>query len=386
MKKTVVMVCSQYPPTYGGAGKQAQLLSDALASRGWNVSIVTLDQSGAGSGGRGENVKVIRLLKGIAGTNALRRALTTVVLGLGAAFIVLLSRPRAVHVHGAYWWSIPPLLAARLIGATTVVKVTRDGEDDPETVMGRKALGCVPLGWIYGMSFKAADFVVTLSAEAFTKASRSLALPGCVKLIRNGVDVSALERTPARRSRARQQFDVGPDVQVTTFVGYLVEHKGVLDLLAAWKQRETDLDKELWLVGPYDGYYRELTSGVLAQIEDMQASGHKIRLFGHVEAEQMPSIYWATDVFTLPSYAEGMPNSLAEAIVAGCAIVATAIPGITDIVDSNQACLVQPGDVTALSSALDLARVNTAAFELAANTLGIERTAGLIEDLYVTSR
>jgi glycosyltransferase involved in cell wall biosynthesis len=372
---------------YGGAGKQAQLLGTELACRGWDVSIVTLDQGGVGSATE-QNVDVLRVLKGVAGTNGLRRAATTIGLGFTSALRVLRSRPDAVHVHGAYWWSIPPLLAARVVGASSLVKVTRDGEDDPDTVLGRRVFGKIPVGWLYGVSFKIADFVVTLSNEAFEKADQRLDLKGKVRLIRNGVDASALARTDIRRSTARESHSLGEKTKVTTFVGYLVEHKGVLDLLAAWSKRGTLTDEELWLVGPYDGFYRELSSTVLTTVEEMQAAGYNIRLFGHVDAADMPSIYWATDVFTLPSYAEGMPNSLAEAMVAGCDIVATDIPGITDIVDSNSAKLVRPGDIAALAQALSQAHdeVRTTGSEDAAMRLGVGRTIDLLEGLYVARR
>jgi len=379
------MICSQYPPSYGGAGKQAQLLSAALVRRGWNVSVVTLDQDSKGSAEE-DKVRVTRLLRGMAATSTFRRTVTTLGLGLGAAVIVLTRRPHAVHVHGAYWWSIPPLLAARLVRATTIVKVTRDGEDDPETVMNRRIADLIPVGWLYGLSFRLADNVVTLSTEAFDKATRRLESHSKVKLVRNGVDVAALKRTDIRRNRAREVFGVGAQTRITTFVGYLVEHKGVLDLLAAWQQRAGSAGEELWLVGPYDGYYRELTSKVLAEVVKAQEAGFNIRLFGHVEASQMPSIYWATDVFTLPSYAEGMPNSLAEAMVAGCAVVATDIPGITDIVKPGYGDLVSPGDVQALARALDRAQDVQSDGNAADMDLGIERIAEILEGIYDAPR
>ncbi|MDP9903653.1 MULTISPECIES: glycosyltransferase family 4 protein [Arthrobacter] len=384
MNKSVVMVCSQYPPIYGGAGQQAKLLSQTLVSRGWEVAVVTLDQKGVGSS-LGQGLGVVRLLRGIAGTGKLQRALTTIALGLGAASIILKRRPTAVHVHGAYWWSIPAVLAGRLVSATTVVKVTRDGEDDPETVLGRKFLRAVPLGWLYGLSLRASDYVVVLSTEAYEKA-KAFVPAKRLRLVRNGVDLHALDRTEERRESARKKYGVGPETKVTTFIGYLVEHKGILDLLSAWKLRSKTSNSELWLVGPYEGFYRELTSRAISEISAMQAVGFKIRLFGHVDPQEMPSIYWASDVFTLPSYSEGMPNSLAEAIAAGCVVVGTAIPGITDIARLAPSVLIEPGDVHALTKALDSAElIGHSNFSEHRAGLGIENTASLIEELYVSS-
>ncbi|WP_133204630.1 MULTISPECIES: glycosyltransferase family 4 protein [Arthrobacter] len=374
------MVSSQYPPVYGGAGQQAQLLSNVLVSRGWKVTVVTLDQEGIGSTVHG-GLRVVRVLRGIAGAGKTSRALTTVVLGLTAAWLVLSSRPSAVHIHGAYWWSLPPVIAGRVASATSVVKITRDGEDDPGTVFGRKVFGAVPLGWLYGLSLKLCDFVVVLSAEAYNK-STGLVASDRLRLIRNGVDLTALARTPDRREAARKALDVKAGARVTTFVGYLVEHKGVLDLLAAWKLRELSNNSELWLVGPYEGFYRELTSNAIDEIRRMQDAGYKIRLFGQVGKDEMPEIYWASDVFTLPSYKEGMPNSLAEAIAAGCTIVGTAIPGITDIASFASSILVKPGDIAALAEALDSAEASADVEMPETSSMGIDATASKIEELY----
>lgn len=377
------MVCSQYPPVYGGAGKQAQLLSNELACRGWSIDVVTLDQDAVGSGME-DKVRVVRLLTGFVASRTLTRALTTIALGFLSAALIIVKRPAVVHVHGAYWWSIPPLMAARLIRARGVLKVTRDGEDDPDTVMNRRFLRVLPIGWLYGLSFKAADHVITLSNQSFDAASKRLPQLDKVQLVRNGVDVQALARTPARRAAARAFYSVADNVKVTTFVGYLVKHKGVLDLLDAWETRGPSADDELWLVGPYEGFYRELSSEVCVKVDSLQSAGFTIRLFGKVSSEDMPSIYWATDVFTLPSYAEGMPNSLAEAMVAGCRVVATDIAGITDIVDPTIAELVPPGDVKALGRALSAARHVPVpnADNGAAKRLGISNTATLLEELY----
>jgi len=59
------------------------------------------------------------------------------------------------------------------------------------------------------------------------------------------------------------------------------------------------------------------------------------------------------DVFVLPSLFEGLPVVLIEAMAAGCAVVATRIGGVEEVVvDSFNGILVQPGDSQSLASAL----------------------------------
>jgi glycosyltransferase involved in cell wall biosynthesis len=61
----------------------------------------------------------------------------------------------------------------------------------------------------------------------------------------------------------------------------------------------------------------------------------------------------AADLVTLPSYREGCPNVVIEALAAGRPVVATDVGGIPELMDSTCGRLVPPQDVPALADALD---------------------------------
>ena len=346
--RTFMMVASQYPPVYGGAGSQAALLARSLVDMGWRGRVVTLDQSAVGSDRR-TALPVHRILRGVSPRSRPTRLLTTIALGAFAGFSVLRWRPSVVHVHGAYWWSIPAILAAKMVGAATLLKSTRDGEDDAGTLINKR-VGGVRVGSIYALSLRLTDAFIVLNSRSREIAER-YGYGSKTFVMLNGVDTEGFQRTPERRELARTKYALGPMVKVHTFVGYVVPHKGAIDLLNAWRSANVQ-GAELWLVGPTTGFYRELDDRVPDLIASLREDGFAVREFGHVPLEALPEIYWATDQFVLPSYAEGMPNSLLEAIVGGCSILASRIPGVVDILAEGEGVLVTPGDVSAIASAL----------------------------------
>ena len=70
--------------------------------------------------------------------------------------------------------------------------------------------------------------------------------------------------------------------------------------------------------------------------------------------DDVPDLLALADIYAMPSLVEGLPMALLEAMVAGKAIVASATAGIPEaIVDGREGLLVPPGNVDALTRALD---------------------------------
>jgi len=108
----------------------------------------------------------------------------------------------------------------------------------------------------------------------------------------------------------------------------------------------------LLLVGPYnEGESRpEFTCRLRDELSQTAASD-AVRWVGRVD--DVRQYHREADLFVLPSLAEGMPNALLEAMSAGLPCVATAIPGIVDVVrPDTTGLLVRAGDETALADAL----------------------------------
>jgi len=130
------------------------------------------------------------------------------------------------------------------------------------------------------------------------------------------------------------------------FLGRLERAKGVFDLVDAVAElRETHPDVRLVLAGDdVDG---------LGRYADERGVAGAVQLAGWVGPEKKRALLDSAAVFVLPSYAEGSPISLLEAMAAGLPSVATEVGGIPDVVtDGVNGMLVRPGDVAMLTRVL----------------------------------
>jgi len=106
-----------------------------------------------------------------------------------------------------------------------------------------------------------------------------------------------------------------------------------------------DLDLELVIAG--DGSLRE------DYLRQASRRGIAERLILPGSVTDMPAFYQSLDLFVLPSYEEGMPLVVLEAIASGLCVVASALPGMEDAVQPEVNGLLFPiGDRPALTAAL----------------------------------
>ena len=134
------------------------------------------------------------------------------------------------------------------------------------------------------------------------------------------------------------------------FVGRLVPGKGVFELLQAGRSL---LQKRSNLQLVYLG------EGPVQEELEARASAEGIR--SHVSfpgtCDSAGVVRWlaAADVFALPSYAEGCPNVVIEALHCGRPVVATNVGAIPELVDDHCGILIPARNTEALAAALDAA-------------------------------
>jgi len=134
------------------------------------------------------------------------------------------------------------------------------------------------------------------------------------------------------------------------FVGWLERFKGVYELL--------DAASELSAKG-YE--FRVIICGGGSEGQCLQARASKLGLdsivsfLGWVHGDEKRTVLTRSDVLVLPSYSEGLPNAVLEAMAAGLGLVCSAVGGIPSLVlSSAQGLLIPPRDSKALSGAMEL--------------------------------
>ena len=137
--------------------------------------------------------------------------------------------------------------------------------------------------------------------------------------------------------------------KIFLFVGRLVREKGIYEILAAFDKlvgatKRNDL--AIWLVGEGP----EMES--LRRQAQLRPEG-QVRLWGYAEGESLEDIYRQAWAFLLPSYAEGFPYVVLEAMRAGLPVITTPTGALPNIIEEGKnGFLIQPKDPGALADAM----------------------------------
>lgn len=187
--------------------------------------------------------------------------------------------------------------------------------------------------------------ILTVSSDL---RDRSIALgadPGRVQAHLNGCDSEKF--LPLDRQAARNQIAADAGGQIVVYIGRLDNRKGLLELVDAVSLLKSSRPGlHCYLVG--DGPDR---AEILSRIRGHHAEAF-IHLTGACAPEAIPVWMAASDLVTLPSYAEGCPNVVLEALASGRPVVATHVGGIPELMDSTCGRLVPPREMKPLAQGI----------------------------------
>jgi glycosyltransferase involved in cell wall biosynthesis len=132
------------------------------------------------------------------------------------------------------------------------------------------------------------------------------------------------------------------------FVGNLKKEKGVYELLEAFAEIRRNVPHiVLKICG--QGIER---FGMEKRIEELRISDC-VSLIGAVEPAEMHKWMQASDLFVLPTYHEGMPNVVMEAMACGLPVISTTVGGLPEAVGSSGgALLIEPKNIEQLTGTM----------------------------------
>ena len=191
-----------------------------------------------------------------------------------------------------------------------------------------------------------ADFTVTVSGDLL-RTARGLGAPvERSRAILNGCDTTIFR--PRDRATARAALDIPADTEAVVYVGRFDMAKGLGELISAIASlRESRPRLHCYLVG--DGPARQQMVEAIAS----HGVGGEVRLVPSCPTDGVATWMAASDLITLPSYREGCPNVVIEALASGRPVVATNVGGIPELMDDSGGRLVPAREVSGLASALD---------------------------------
>lgn len=240
-------------------------------------------------------------------------------------------RPDVVHVHSSHYHSFYlssfyVFYAAYVWKCPVILHV--HGSSFDEFVRDASGLSAAFQSAVFG----AADVTIVLS-EYWQEVLSARSDDDKIRVLPNAV--------------AHDEYEPSESVAVphVVFVSNHVERKGIREMTeAVARLYDQGLDFRTTIAG--SGPLSEHAERLAAQYED-------VTYLGFISEAEKRQLLGEASVYVLPTYAEGLPIAILEAMAGGNAVLSTTVGSISSIVDDANGILVPPGDVDALTLALE---------------------------------
>lgn len=249
------------------------------------------------------------------------------------------SQPRIVHINTSlmprsYWRDLVYLVTAKALGCKVVYQV-HGGALPEEFFAGKRARTALlrrVLAW--------PDTVVVLAQSELT-AYGEFAPRARLLRIANAVSPGEAE--------LRAERYVAPRPLRIAYLGRLAADKGIFETLTAARiLRDRGIAVRVTIAG--SGPARD----EIARAIEADRLGDRAYLVGALFGSEKQQLWQDADVLALPTYREGLPYALLEAMAGGAVPVTTPVGAIPDVVqDGVHGVLVPPRDPQALANALE---------------------------------
>lgn len=302
----IVLGTRGIPDILGGVETHCEELYPRIASQGHDVTIITRTPYVVDKGvieHKGVKLKHIYAPK-IKSFEAIIHTF------LGVLYAAV-KRPDILHIHAIGPMIMTPF--ARLLGLKVVV--TNHGPDYDRQKWGNLAKTILKIGEYLGTKF--ANHVIIIS-EVINDILKTKYNRQNAHLIYNGVNIPALAKNEDYINSIgleKHKYIIG--------VGRFVEEKGFSDLIKSYSQIKTDV--KLVLVGDAD--HETNYSNALKK----EANEAGVVLTGFIRGEKLNQIFTHALLFAMPSYHEGLPIALLEAMSYNLNVLVSDIPANLEV-------------------------------------------------------
>ncbi len=330
----VCFIQATFHPFVGGTERQSLQLAQRLRQKGVEVEVVTGRYKGLKSFEHVQGVPVHRVWLFDSGS---KRSFLQTLSWLVSPFLYLLfSKPFDVyHAHQALSPAAIAFLVSKCKGAKCLSKIANTGESGELWALNHDS-GFLLKPFVLGV-----DGFIATSHRAQEELLVNNVPSNKIFEIPNGVDTDRFK--PVKNNRTLRKKLGLPLSKKLVLYAAKTERKKALPwlsfLLGAWKRVEERVkNAELVVLGK----------------KEFEKDLPKLRSVQFVGLRSNPEDYMrASDIFVLPSSAEGLSNALLEAMSSGLSVVGTGISGTQDLIKQGQnGFLVPPNDKQALAQAL----------------------------------
>jgi glycosyltransferase involved in cell wall biosynthesis len=269
---------------------------------------------------------------------ALQKLVRYVLSPLQLALFLLKTRTNIVHMNTsldpkAYWRDLAYLAVSKLLGRRVVNQI-HGGEMPQELFRGHR----IRTGLLRRFLLWSDEVTVLSSAEL--AAYRAFDSRVNVHLVPNAIE---------RGELVEQERSYNTDRPLRlVYIGRLVRAKGLFEVIDALVQLDRAGRKfSLSIAGGGSDEAELLAATRKAGLTD------RVTFLGSVFNAKKQQLWLASDLFVFPTYAEGLPYSLLEAMAAGCVPITTPVGAIPDVMrDGEHGLFVPPKDAQAVANAV----------------------------------
>ena len=347
----IVHVAIRFPPAKGGGEQYVYSLAKLQVKMGHEIYVITTDLMKEVPREVDRSLLKKELMDGINVIRMMSFPTFLPVWGYGSAFFGLKKvldeiKPDIVHTH-SYGYFHSDMLARFRKKSKWKLVLTSHGFPPGRGIF--RVVKDLYTKFLGTKNVNILDAAIALS-EKDKKIFESLGARNSY-VIPNGIDLNMFENLPSR-DIFRDKY--GIKGRMILNVGRLEKIKGQKILIEAFPNIIKDFsDTMLVIVGEDWGelkYLKEI-------VEDLNLKDNVI-FTGSVPYEKMPEVYSAADVFVLPSFHEGLPGTLLEAMACGLPIVTTDVGGMPEVL-GNAGSIVKPEEVHLLAQAIKTPFLNS---------------------------